>query len=146
MNEGESIRLASDPTGDGWICPKNPGQLLADRCCDQAFRRGVAETLLAKLKPLEPRPERRYQLSGDGRLDFWREAYLVALGARLPTALGPIYDQGQLTRVADAAALSADLAVAGHLLRCEPGKLDELIEAMRLILGAQVGGKPTPGE
>lgn len=69
-----------------------------------------------------------HQLSGDARLQFWREAFVVALPP-LIQALGlQASDSLQLAFAAGAARGVADMALAAHLARNEPGALERIVE------------------
>ena len=111
---------------------------------DLALRIGNA---LGELEAQIGRPEReRHPLSGDARLAFWREAYLVALRARLESeSISAVQAPTHLQLVAacDSAALVADLATSGHLIRCAPGKLDAILDALIPLLNP--AGKPPGG-
>jgi hypothetical protein len=83
----------------------------------------------------------KHELSGDARLQFWRDTYLVALAARLEHAPPTVaYDRHQLTVASDAAATLADLATTAHLLRCQPGVLDDIVDATSLLIQGHTSG------
>lgn len=80
----------------------------------------------------EPEPPsryvERYQLSGDPRLEFWRQTYLTVMPA-LIAQLGPAAaDSGQLGLICRGAMAIADLSCALHLQRCDRERLDLTVE------------------
>lgn len=60
--------------------------------------------------------EQRFQLTGDARLQFWRETYSVALEA-ITAGLGFIPDSAQIFEIVRAAGEIADSSMAAHLTR-----------------------------
>jgi len=75
----------------------------------------------------EPAP---IQLSGDARLQFWRDVYLAALPpllATLPPGNAGTFSVLGVTRLACDA---ADAALAQHLARNVRGELDSLVESL----------------
>lgn len=73
-------------------------------------------------------PPPTYELNGDPRLQFWREAYLIAL----PGLLEQFADSGGdadyvVASASRAATTAADCAVAQHLSRCNRERLDAIV-------------------
>lgn len=69
-----------------------------------------------------------YQLNGDPRLQFWREAYLTALPVLLERFADTGGDADYLVASASrAATTAADCAVAQHLSRCNADELDAIV-------------------
>lgn len=81
----------------------------------------------------EPAPSGRraaFQLSGDARLQFWRDVYLASLPPLLATLPPGNATSFAVLGVARLAADAADTAVAQHLSRNVPGELDLLLQTL----------------
>lgn len=88
-----------------------------------------------KLVPAKKLPElrdQRFQLSGDARLQFWREAYLRALPALIAACPhGGLGDGGWLRQLTAAAETIADSSLAAHLQRNDVEWPDSCVDVER---------------
>lgn len=99
----------------------------------------VDETDRSSGPPLGPVPERfrkqpaelrdqRFQLTGDARLQFWREAYLVALPTLIEAKRDHEWTPSMAAAITAAARDIADMAMAQHLLVNDVEAPDALVD------------------
>ncbi len=83
--------------------------------------------------------EQRFQLTGDARLQFWRETYLGCVQS-LIAASPYLGDPSQMRALARMAATIADVALAEHLLRNDVNWPDSNVDLQRQVAKVETGG------